>query len=144
MHAAIRPSWCTAGTSLTVMVKIECERDESWFINVAPTDLLFLPTWICHNDTTNSKPLPITQQRETLMAQRKFNRNDSEVNTQSRLFSAQCITLCFTESEVMLSPWVSSKIADEPFNKSNFTRSIASGLTWIRLNPLQSIEVFLI
>ena len=28
----------------TVMQKMQCERDESWFISVAPTDLFFLPT----------------------------------------------------------------------------------------------------
>lgn len=33
----------------TVMVKIECDRDESWFIAVAPTDLFRLPT-----DSTDS------------------------------------------------------------------------------------------
>jgi hypothetical protein len=26
------------------MVKMECEREESWFIMVAPTDRFFLPT----------------------------------------------------------------------------------------------------
>ena len=27
-----------------VMVKMECERDESWFMAVAPTERFFLPT----------------------------------------------------------------------------------------------------
>lgn len=27
-----------------VIVKMECERDESWFISVAPTERFFLPT----------------------------------------------------------------------------------------------------
>lgn len=33
----------------TVMVKMEWERDESWFMSVAATDLLFFPT--CRNHT---------------------------------------------------------------------------------------------
>jgi len=39
-----------AGSSLsavsTVIVKSEWERDESWFMHVAPTLLFFLPTYI--------------------------------------------------------------------------------------------------
>jgi hypothetical protein len=29
-----------------VMVKIQCEREESWFISVAPTERFFLPTYV--------------------------------------------------------------------------------------------------
>jgi len=39
-----------AGSSLsavsTVIVKTEWDRDESWFMHVAPTLLFFLPTYI--------------------------------------------------------------------------------------------------
>ncbi len=43
-HAAWRTCACVSSMVSMVMVKIECERDESWFISVAPTERFFLPT----------------------------------------------------------------------------------------------------
>jgi hypothetical protein len=38
-----------------VMVKMEWERDESWFISVAPTERFFLPT--CQQQQQHQGPL---------------------------------------------------------------------------------------
>jgi hypothetical protein len=35
---------CVVSMVSMVMVKMECERDESWFMSVAPTERFFLPT----------------------------------------------------------------------------------------------------
>ena len=37
-------SLVTASAISTVMVNMECEREDSWFMRVDPTDLFFFPT----------------------------------------------------------------------------------------------------
>jgi hypothetical protein len=44
-----RMCWLLAAGSVdahsTMMVKMECDRDDCWFISVAPTERFFFPAW---------------------------------------------------------------------------------------------------
>jgi hypothetical protein len=48
-----RFAWLLSPSAIsTVTVKMECEREDSWFISVAPTDRFLLPT--CPAEPTES------------------------------------------------------------------------------------------